>query len=62
MFFFHILLILLKVAVFWVVALCSLVEIYNISDVLAASIIGAMMMMEAVGTSEISVNFCQTTC
>jgi hypothetical protein len=32
----------LKMAVFWVVALCSLVEVYSVSEVIAASIIRAM--------------------
>jgi hypothetical protein len=31
-----------KMAVFWVVAPCSLVEVYRVSEVLAASIIRAM--------------------
>jgi hypothetical protein len=38
----------MKIAVFWVVAPCSLVEVYQRSEVLAASIIRAIMalMME----------------
>jgi hypothetical protein len=32
----------LKMVVFWVVAPCRLVEVYNVSEVLAASIIRAM--------------------
>jgi hypothetical protein len=32
----------MKMAVFWVVAPCSLVEVTNVSEVLAASIIRAM--------------------
>jgi hypothetical protein len=32
----------MKVAVFWVVALCSLVEVTDVSEVLAASIIRAI--------------------
>jgi hypothetical protein len=32
----------MKTAVFWVVALCSLVDVYDVSEVLAASIIRAM--------------------
>jgi hypothetical protein len=44
--------------VFSVVAPCSLVKVYDVSEVLAASIIKAMM--EAVSTSEKSVNFYQT--
>jgi hypothetical protein len=49
-------------AVFWIVAPCSLVEVYRVSEVLAASIIRAMigLMMEAARTSETSVNFYQT--
>jgi hypothetical protein len=47
----------MKMAVFWVEAPCSLVEV---SEVLAASIIIALMM-EAVRTSETLVNFYQTT-
>jgi hypothetical protein len=49
-------------AVFWVVAPCSLVEVYR-SQVLAASIIRAIivLMMEAARTSETLVNFYQTT-
>jgi hypothetical protein len=46
--------------VFWVVAPCSLVEFTDVSEVLAASIIRAIMM-EAVSTSQTSVNFYQTT-
>jgi hypothetical protein len=38
-------------AVFWVVAPCSLVEVYS-------SVV--TLMMEAAGTSEVSVNFHQT--
>jgi hypothetical protein len=51
----------MKMAVFWVVALCSLGEVYDVSEVLiasfnravlAASIIRAItLMMEAVSTS-----------
>jgi hypothetical protein len=50
-------------AVFWDVAPGSLVEVYNVSEVsevLAASNIRAMMM-EAARTSETLVNFYQTT-
>jgi hypothetical protein len=44
-------------AVYWVVAPCSLVEVYHVSEVLAASIIRALniliaLMMEAARTSE----------
>jgi hypothetical protein len=49
----------IKMAVFWVAAPCDLVKFTNISEVLAASIIRAMMMMEAASTSETS-NFYQT--
>jgi hypothetical protein len=54
----------LKMAVFWVVAPCSLVKFTNVSEVLAASILRAMiiiaLIMEAARTSE-TVNFYQTT-
>jgi hypothetical protein len=40
-------------AVFWVVAACSLVEVTDVSEVLA--------MMEVASTSETSVNFYQNT-
>jgi hypothetical protein len=47
----------MKMIVFW----CSLVEVYDVSEVLAASIIRAIpLMMEAVSTPETSANF-QTT-
>jgi hypothetical protein len=49
----------MKMAVFWVVAPCSLVEVTDVSEVLAASII--RVMMEAASTSELSVNCYQTT-
>jgi hypothetical protein len=45
-------------AVFWVVAACSLIEVTQVLEVLAASIIKAM---EAARTSEMLVNFYQTT-
>jgi hypothetical protein len=49
----------MSVAVFWVVTPCSLVENFtDVSEVLAASIIWAMM--QAASTSEPSVNY-QTT-
>jgi hypothetical protein len=55
-------------AVFWVVALCSLVEFYtaasDVSEVLAASNIRVSiiaLMMEAASSSKTSVNFYQTT-
>jgi hypothetical protein len=41
----------MKMAAFWVVAMCCLVEFTNVSEVLAASII-RVMMMEAASTSE----------
>jgi hypothetical protein len=48
--------------VFWVVAPCSLVEVTDVSEVFAASIIRAMtLMMEAASTFETLVNFYQTT-
>jgi hypothetical protein len=48
----------MKMAVFGDVALCSLAK-FSVSEVLAASIIRAMMM-EAASTSETSINFYQT--
>jgi hypothetical protein len=45
-------------AVFWIVAPCSLVEVYQISEVLALTI---ALMMEATRSSETLVNFYQTT-
>jgi hypothetical protein len=58
----------MKMAVFWVVAPCSLVEVHEVSEVLAASIIRAMSaapvsapIKEAASTSGTSVNFYQTT-
>jgi hypothetical protein len=47
-------------AVFWVVAPCSLVEVYQRFEVLAPSIIIALMM-ETARTSETLVNIYQTT-
>jgi hypothetical protein len=44
--------------VFWIVAPCSLVELYR--RFIAASIIIALML-EAASTSEASVNVCKTT-
>jgi hypothetical protein len=41
----------MKIAVFWDVASCSLIELNDASEVLTA------MMMEAIRTSETSVNF-----
>jgi hypothetical protein len=57
----------MKMTVFWIVAPCSLVEASDVSEVLAASIIRAMMeavitlIMEATSTSVTSVNFYQAT-
>jgi hypothetical protein len=44
----------MKMAVFWDVAPCSLVEITAVSEMLAAII---ALMMETASTSETSVNF-----
>jgi hypothetical protein len=49
----------MKIAVFWIAAPYSLVEVY--SEVLAASIIIIALMTETAGTSETLVNFYQTT-
>jgi hypothetical protein len=46
--------------IFWVVEPSSLVKFTNVSDVLAASILIALMM-EAASTSETLVNFYETT-
>jgi hypothetical protein len=52
----------MKSTVFWDVAPCSLVEVTEISEVLTASINREIaVMMEAVSTSETSVNFYQST-
>jgi hypothetical protein len=45
--------------IFWGVAPCSLVDVTDISELLTDSIMA--LMMEAVSTSETSVNFYQTT-
>jgi hypothetical protein len=50
----------LKMAVFCAAAPCSLLEVNDVSEVLAASIIIALMT-EAANTSQMSVNFYQTT-
>jgi hypothetical protein len=50
-----------KTAVFWVVAPCSLVEVTDLSEALASSIMRDALMMEAARTSETLVNFYQTT-
>jgi hypothetical protein len=47
-------------AIFWVVAVYSLVEFTNVSEVLAASII-RVIMMEVASTSEMLVSIYQTT-
>jgi hypothetical protein len=52
-------------AAFWVVVPCSLIEVYHVSEVFAASIIRAMLIMialmvEAASTSETSANLYQT--
>jgi hypothetical protein len=46
-------------AVFWVIAPCSLLVVYNVSEVFAASIIA--LMMKAARASQTLVNFYQTT-
>jgi hypothetical protein len=55
----------MKMVVFWVVAPSSVVEVCDVLEVLAVSIIRAMtliaLMMEAASTSEKSVNFYQIT-
>jgi hypothetical protein len=52
----------MNMTVFWDAAPCSLAEIYRFLEGLTASTIRAMnLMMEAVSTSETSVNFCETT-
>jgi hypothetical protein len=50
----------MKMAVFWFVAPCSLVEVYQRPEMLAASII-IVLMMEAASNSEMLVNFNKTT-
>jgi hypothetical protein len=49
-------------AVFWVVAPCSLVDFTSVSEVLAASVIRAFMtfLMPGIRASETSVNLYQT--
>jgi hypothetical protein len=49
----------MKMAVFWVIAPRSLVELYDVSEVLAASIIS--LVMKAASISETSVNVYNTT-
>jgi hypothetical protein len=48
----------MKMAVFWVVAPCSVAEVTDVSDGLSASIIRAII--EAANTSETPVNVYQT--
>jgi hypothetical protein len=50
----------MKMTAFWDIAPCSLVEVDRCFKVLTASIIIAMMM-KAVSTSEMLVNFYETT-
>jgi hypothetical protein len=52
----------MEMAVVCVIAPCNLVEVTDVSEVLAASIIRAIitLMMEAASTSEMSVNLQQT--
>jgi hypothetical protein len=50
----------MKVAVFWVVAPCSLLEVYRRFRS-ACCLHYIATMMEAASTSETSVNFCQNT-
>jgi hypothetical protein len=49
----------MKMAVLWVVAPCRLVEIYDVSEVLASSIIRVItaLMVEAASTFEMWVSF-----
>jgi hypothetical protein len=51
--------------VVWDVASCSLVDVYQVSDVFSPSITGAILLIvlkkEALCISETSVNFCRTT-
>jgi hypothetical protein len=49
-----------KTVVFWVIAPCSLVKFADSSEVLAASIVIAVMM-ESENISEMSADFYQTT-
>jgi hypothetical protein len=53
----------MKVTVFWDVVPCSPVKFTDVSEVLAASIMKVIiaLMKEAGSTSEMSVNFYQTT-
>jgi hypothetical protein len=51
----------MKMAVFWVVAPFSLVEVYRCFRGTCYRYHQFAMMMEAASTSETSVNFCQTT-
>jgi hypothetical protein len=49
----------MKMTASWNVVPCSLVEVYHRSEVLASSVIRAVMVIEAVNTSETLVNFHQ---
>jgi hypothetical protein len=54
-----------KMAVFWVVAPCSLVEVTNVSEVLAASIIRAIARLQRATTQKTAVliyEFCLELC
>jgi hypothetical protein len=52
----------MKMAVFWDVAPCSLVEIEDVSEVFTAFVIRAIaLVMGAISISETSVSFYQTT-
>jgi hypothetical protein len=54
----------MKMAVYWVTALCRLVRVYLVSDVPTASMIRfslIALMMEAVQASETVVNLYQST-
>jgi hypothetical protein len=54
----------MKMAVFWVVTPCGMVNFTDVSEVLAASIIKAFIftpMLQAASTYETSVSFCQIT-
>jgi hypothetical protein len=51
----------MKITVFWDAALCSLVELTYVSEVLTAYIT-TVLMLGAAGTSETSVSFYESTC
>jgi hypothetical protein len=48
----------MKMAIFWLLAQCCLVEVVSVSEVLPVSIIA--LMMETTATSETLVNYYQT--